>query len=315
MRLYLDTNIYAHAQEVDQESELTDWLRQSGHRVVLSDTLLGEAIAIRDVALRMQRLALWAGLRSVTAGSLGELQAREFVNEVRRLRPGWRRLPVGDESTIAGLRAARRKGWRLLRDDPERSVLAMGDYQQVEERGIQGAQAGQRTIRTDSVEKRTRIEAITLGSTRIPIRRLKLDAEDDFCRLESLFSWYQAMFEGSETLSEYSAYAEPYLRLQSVTEQEFADFWLNEVDLGRMRSGWATSLVNFAQIQRKIQRGNSGDARHAGHLLDAELMITEDRSFYAALEFVAPRIADAAQPRLLDRGTPDLVSQLAAAVT
>lgn len=122
------------------------------------------------------------------------------------------------------------------------------------------------------------------------------------------------MSEGLETLSEYSAYAEPYLRLDFVTEPEFASFWLDEVDLSRMRSGWATSLVNFAQIRRKIEHGNSADSRHAGHLLDAGLMITEDKGFHAALEFVTPLIADAAQPRLLDRGDPDLVSQLAAAV-
>jgi hypothetical protein len=314
VRLYLDTNVYAHAAQAAQGPALTDWLRDCGHGVVLSDTLLAETIAIPDETLRMERLALWAELPSVIAGSLGELQAREFVNEIRRLRPDWRRLPIGDQSEIAGLRAARKQGWQLLRDDPERSLQATGDYRQVEERGIQGVQSGQRTIRADTLQNRKRVDEIMLGSARIPTRQLELDDENDFCRLESVLTWYQALFGRSETLSEYFAYVAPYVRLQSVPEAQFAAFWLDDVHPGRMPRGWATSLINFAQLRSKIEHGNSGDGRHAGHLLDAELMITEDKGFYDALQFVAPKTAGAAQPRLLDRGDPDLMSQLAAAV-
>lgn len=314
VRLYLDTNVYAHAVQEAQGAALAEWLRDGGHEVVLSDTLLDETIAIPDRPLRMQRIALWDTLPSVIAGSLGELQAREFVSEVRRLRPEWRQLPIGDESEITGLRDARKKGWRLLRKDPQRSVAAEGDYRQVEERGIQGALAGQRTIRTDILAGRSRLDEIMLGSARLATRHLELDDDDDFCRVESVLTWYQALIGRSETLHEYFAYVAPYVRLRSVTAAQFAALWLDEVDLVRMPRGTATSLITFAQLRRKIDHGNSGDGRHAGHLLDAELMITEDKAFYDALQFVAPKIDGAAQPRLLDRSDPDLMSQLAAAV-
>lgn len=179
MRLYLDNNIYAHAQQVGQEADLRDWLRQEGHRAVLSDTLLGETIRISDPTMRMQRLQLLADLPSVRACCLGELQAREFVNEVRRLRSDWRRLPVGDETAINRMRAARKKGWGWLGRDSERLAQETGGYSEVEERGIHGARAGQQTIRGDILAERTRVEDLQLGSVRFPIRRLNLDDEDD----------------------------------------------------------------------------------------------------------------------------------------
>ena len=82
-----------------------------------------------------------------------------------------------------------------------------------------------------------------------------------------------------------------------------------------MPSGRLTSLVTFAQIRRKITHGNSADARHAGHLLEAELLITEDKGLHEALEFVTPMVAGAAEARLLNRGDPDLIARLAAAVS
>lgn len=308
VRLYLDNNIYAHVQEVGQEAALADWLWRGHHQAVLSDTLLSETIAIREEAVRVERLRLLAKVPSTKARSLGELQAREFVSEVRRLRPEWRRLPVGDLRPSHRLRDVRRAGWRLLTRDPQRLVQRTGDYRDVEEGGIRGANAGQRTIRGDILEERTRVREITLGSERLPTRALDLDNAVDFCRLESLFSWYQATVERLPTLSEYRAYADPYLRLASIGVSEFASFWLDKVDLARLPRGHATSLVIFAQLRGQITHGNSADARHAGHVLDADLMITEDHAFDSALQLVAQHVGGAAEPVLVNRGDPDLVS-------
>jgi hypothetical protein len=314
VRLYLDNNVYVHAQDVGQQAALRAWLRQERHKVVLSDTLLGETLRIPDAAMRHDRLRFLADLPSVRLASLGEMQAREFVNEVRRLRPDWRRLPVGSQSTIGQLRALRRKGWARLNKDPDRLVTRTGNFTEVEERGIQAAMSSQRTIRNDLLEQRKHITGVRLGPTDVSFRRLDLDDQDDFCRFESLLSWYQATFADFETLSEYGAYVHPFLRRESIPETEFASFWIGEVDLARMPSGHATSLVTYAQLRRKVEHGNSADTRHAGHLLDAELMITQDRGFFAALQLATPKISGAATPVLLDRDNSDLVGQLAAAV-
>jgi len=315
VRLYLDTNVYAHAQDLGQQEALRDWLAVNGHRAVLSDVLLGEALAITDPAMRNARLRLLAVVPSRRTRSLGELQATEFLNEVRRLRPEWRRLPVGDLSFVRQLQTVHQQGWRLLNGDPKRLIARTGEYRNVEQHAIRGSRAGQQTIRNDLLAGQTIINELTLGPHRIPVRQLNLDHEDDFCRMESLFAWYGALIQELLTLSDYRNYAMPYIIPTQINPPAFVDFWLNEIDPERIPRGWATSLVVFAQLRSSIGHGNAADIRHAGHALDADLIITEDRGFYEALNIVAKRIASAAQPRFIARADTDLAESLASAVS
>jgi hypothetical protein len=314
MRLYLDTNIYSFVAEAGQQAQLGSWLTANGHQVILSDVLCAEALAIQDEPMRMERLEFWAELPAVTAGCLGELQAREVVSEVRRLRPGWLRVPSGDQSQALEMLAARREGWRLLRDDPESGLAATGNYREAEEGGIQGAMRGQQVFREDALQQRTTTDELLLGEARLRTRPLDFADDMDFCRTESLYVWFQALYQHKSTLEEYSVYAEPFVDLSSVDEAQFTDFWLDGVSLDRTPRGWATSLATFAQLNSRIVHGNSGDARHGGHVLDADVMITADRGFSAALELVAAKVPGAAPPLLLERRLPDPVGQLAQAV-
>ena len=124
-----------------------------------------------------------ASLPTIDAGCLGELQAQEFVAEVRRLRPGWQRIPAGDQSQSLEMLAARREGWRLLRDDPA-TGLATGDFRRAEEGAIRGAMSGQRVLREDALQRRTTTNEILLGDARLATRPLDRADETDFCRLE-----------------------------------------------------------------------------------------------------------------------------------
>jgi hypothetical protein len=315
MRLYLDTNVYAHAQEARQELALKRWLEASGHQVVLSDVLLGEAIAIREPAVREGRLRLLAELPSRKTQTLASLQAIEFVNEMRRARPQWRRLPIGDLAMVNALQRAHGQGWRLLHQDRARLVERTGQYRAVEGQAIRGSRAGQRTMRDDLLSGQTITHELVLNSHHIPVRRLDLNDADDFCRVESLFAWYGALVQQLLTLSDYRNYAEPYVDARRLDPAAFVTFWLDEVDLQRMLRGLATSLVIFAQLRSKIVHGNAADSRHAGHVLDADLLITEDQWFFAALSRVAGRLDRAARPCLIARSESDLVAALGQAVT
>jgi hypothetical protein len=50
VRLYLDTNVLAGVEECAEQSALATWLRDHGHRAVITDVHLAEALAIRDEA-------------------------------------------------------------------------------------------------------------------------------------------------------------------------------------------------------------------------------------------------------------------------
>jgi hypothetical protein len=160
----------------------------------------------------------------------------------------------------------------------------------------------------------TVIRGLVLGSTQTPVRRLDLDDEDDFCRIESALAWYAALVQQLLTVSDYRNNAEPYVDARKMSEADFVAFWIDDVDLQRMPRGLATSVVIHAQLSSRIVHGNAADSRHAGYLTDADLLITEDRAFYGALERVAHRVANAASPRLINRSDTDVVAALSTAI-
>jgi hypothetical protein len=147
----------------------------------------------------------------------------------------------------------------------------------------------------------TVIRGLVLGSTQTPVRRLDLDDEDDFCRIESALAWYAALVQQLLTVSDYRNNAEPYVDARKMSEADFVAFWIDDV-------------VIHAQLSSRIVHGNAADSRHAGYLTDADLLITEDRAFYGALERVAHRVANAASPRLINRSDTDVVAALSTAI-
>lgn len=44
MRLYLDSNVYAHADDHEQGRDLVKWLADSGHEAVLSEIHLAQRL-------------------------------------------------------------------------------------------------------------------------------------------------------------------------------------------------------------------------------------------------------------------------------
>ena len=313
MRLYLDTNVYAHAQDLAAGPELCAWLVSSGHEVVLSEVHLAEAIAIPDAVAREARLRLLAALPSRRSRPLAYVQSAEFVEEVRRLRARWRREPAGDLSHVNALLASYDQGWEQLSRDPAQLIKLTGDYRIVAEQAIRGSRAGQKTLRGDLLDRVTTLTEFCLGAERIPVRRLDLTADDDFCRFESCVTWFQALVLAMPTLAELRDYAAPYIEAGAIGARDFVAFWVDEVDLDRLPRGLATSVVISEQRRAKIEHGNVADARHAGYILDADLFVTEDRGFYGALERVVCRLRAGGSPQFIERSA-DLITGLSAAV-
>src|SRR5436190_20395284 len=149
MRLYLDSNVYAHADDHGQGRDLVTWLADSGHEAVLSEIHLAEALAIPDAVGRESRLKLLASVPAHVSRPLAFLQAKEFVQEARRLRPQWSRQPVGDRSHENDLLTVYDEGWEQLRRDPSGLLELTGHYQAVSEQAIRGSRAGQKIMRED----------------------------------------------------------------------------------------------------------------------------------------------------------------------
>jgi hypothetical protein len=313
MRLYLDSNVYAHADDLGQGRDLVKWLADSGHEAVMSEIHLAEALAIPDVIGREGRLKLLAAVPAHVSRPLAFLQAEEFVQEARRLRQQWSRHPVGDRSHVNDLLTDYDEGWEQLRRDPSGLLELTGDYQAVSEQAIRGSRAGQKIMREDLLAGVTKLTELDLGGERIPVGPLDLSADDDFCRFESCLSWFQALVLAMPTLAELRDYTTPYVDETAIDARDFAGFWVDDVQLIRLPRGLATSMVISEQRRSKIQHGNVADARHAGYILDADLFVTEDNLLYRALERVVRRLGSGATPVLVLRAA-DLIEGLSTAV-
>lgn len=313
MRLYLDSNVYAHADDLGQGQDLVKWLADSGHDAVLSEIHLAEALAIPDVVAREARLKLLAAVPACVIRPLASLQAEEFVQEARRLRPQWSRHPVGDRSQVDDLLTVYDEGWKQLRRDPSGLLELTGDYRAVAEQAIRGSRAGQKIMREDLLANVTKLTEVCLGGEWVPVGPLDLSADDDFCRFESCLSWFQALVLAMPTLAELRDYTAPYVDETAIDARDFAEFWVEDVELIRLPRGLATSMVISEQRRTKIQHGNVADARHAGYILDADLFVTEDSLLYRALERVVGRLGSGATPVLVLRAG-DLIKGLSAGV-
>jgi hypothetical protein len=307
---YLDTNVFAHAEEEGAVDGLVCWARRNKVRVLLSEVHLGEALAIKDPLGRAARVDLLASMPGKWLRPAGYLQSIEVVNEIRRIKPHWRRLPVGDDGYVRALLQAHQDGWRALR----RRALPMMEkthaaYRAVEEPAIARSRASQQLMRDHLRGEVATASEVIMGTDRFEIDPpLDLTTLDGFCRYESLAAWWGALFERLPTLADYTNHTEPYLDLSTVGGKDFVGFWLYEADLRRMPRGLSSSAVVFGQLDAKIGHGNAADARHAGYFPDADVFVTEDEAFQRALRLVSGEL-ELREPLLVDRAKP-LLAQL-----
>jgi hypothetical protein len=311
---YLDTNVFAHAEEEDSGGELVSWARATRQRLLLSEVHVGEALAVKDVTRRAARINMLASLPARWLPPAGYLQSHEVVNEIRRLRPAWRRLPTGDERYSRALLASHQDGWRLLRQrDLRRLEQTHAAYREVEEPAIAGSRSSQKVMREHLREGQPTTDEVVLGGQHFEINPpLDLSTLVGFCRFESLAAWWGALFARQRTLADYTNHSDPYLDLRRVPVGDFVAFWLNEVDLAHLPRGLSSSAVVFGQLQDRIKHGNPADVRHASYLPDATLFVTEDDVFQRSLAVGAAELS-LREPVLVQRAMP-VIEQLEALV-
>jgi hypothetical protein len=314
MRLYLDTNVFAHAHDEGVGEQLVRWSQARRIDVLISEVHVGEALAIKDEAMRTARIDLLASLPARWLAPPGYLQSQELVAEIRRLRSNWRRLPVGDESLSRALLASHREGWRLVKRRDLASLERIHQpYREVEEPAIAGSRGSQKVMREHLRGGQPTTSEVVLGGQHFEIRPpLDLSNLDGFCRFESLAAWWGALFGRQPTLADYANHSEPYLDLARVGQADFVTFWVKDVDLRRLPRGLSSSAVVFGQLEARITHGNPADVRHASFLPDATLFATEDQVFRRAMALAA-RELNLREPVFISRGQP-LLDQLEAAV-
>jgi hypothetical protein len=311
VRLYLDTNVLAGVEERAEEPALRAWLHDRGHRPVITDVHLVEALAIRDQATRDARLDHLVALRSQGPypKPVGFLQAEEYVAEVRRQRPGWIEPFPRTDAAQRFLRDARRR-WTEARRNRATLAARRARYSAVAEPAIHVMRDAQKEGRALQREGHDAISGFVLGNRLVslsgPVPTADRVATFPLVRIAT---WYAALYDREDSARDLADYAQPYLR-RGIPVSAFITFWLSDLDARELPRALSGHIVAEEQLNAKIGHGNAQDVNHATYVIDADLFVTADRAFFDALRAVPPFVPQAAPPGFLSRAAPSIVEQL-----
>ena len=301
MRLYLDSNIYSYVEESGDATAVREYLRRGGVTVLASEAVLLEAGAIPDRNARLLRLEV---IRRVSTSLIhppfSHRQSIEVRDEIRRCRPGWLRARP-DESEIERFLTRALRQWKRLRNDCLFDPgLGMPAYREAAEPAVAEFLGGQRSMRQLLLNSRS-VEFVA-GSEEYQPFLAPLDQSERHWRLNSASIWARAL-EGSPAMRDYADYLGPYVRLPS-EPRDWMLFWLRDVRPEAMPAGRLHAAVEFLQPTERVTHGNAIDPHHAVHLLDSDLFLTADRSFFSVLRQVHSAfhsLFSLALPVLVDR--------------
>lgn len=300
LRLYLDVNVYRQVEEEADWRALRRQLREAGHLVVAGDPIVGEIILLADARLRQKALSCVVGLRDEwTTGVPGEAMIHEVYEVLQRRRPDW---IVGTKrhGVITTLATRRRSALAKVAERPDQLLKW---HQELAARYQQSAEAIQKW-------QKASVQAIGKGSYRDALTNVlpanvtlpdgMSDAELEW-RLLAAERWHQASNGIAAEEVNYLIDVRP-----GVSAAEWANFWLQEVDIREVPATAMHGLIRYHQLLRSLKGiGNMIDAMHVTAALGCDVFVTCDRRLGESVQSVHDLLPDI-YPRALILGEDEV---------
>ena len=273
---------------------------KGGVEILVAPTVLYEALRTPDEGLR-ERLAKeltrprWTRLMTEVYSA-----SMELLGEVQRLRPGWLRSRP-DLARFRQFRSdwTKAKGgfWDRARTSTAQewaSLVQLGDPEVLRQAR---EQAG---ARREEMKGREKWEHAPL-----PDLKVMPPGPRPGWRGDPVEPWrWDGLTEVSSALMQprhaYRDWLEPYLDEQKVMADgpAWGAFWLYEVEAANMPRFWTRWAVEYLQRFKKVTAGTPADGQLATHLVEADVLLTEDKGLVDVIERArpfAPRSWGAAQ--------------------
>jgi hypothetical protein len=204
--------------------------------------------------------------------------------------------------------------WALAKSNPsELSAINMEPYKRDFEYSVA-------LLKTDQKERRDFLRKTNEFSESIHIGvptsqgQLSLDhTQDNYCRTHLMAVWHAALFQRRPQSRDYRDYAGPYL-VDSIPWDDWTKFWIEEVDAKALPRGYISASVEFYQSEHKPGHGNAADSLHANHILDSDIFLTADRSFYVILSYLREQVPNCAKLGFVDRAEQNAVFAIRQAI-
>jgi len=251
VRLYLDTNVLAFICERGEEDEVSAWLANEGHTVVLSDAHLTETLPTSDAPTRNARLRLMHRLMSETPQFAPFLLAQELLDEIERCRPRWLKQRP-DTSRVSVWLNRHRRRFQALRHPPAWLTEGSDRALSITELGIEQDRQTQKQLRRI---RHGESKAIRLGG-----REYRLDDIDTTdplgeCRATWLGHWHKTLYSCHPGLRDFRDFARPYLRMAAIPRDELAALFLEEIDPRQMPRALSVSVAGPRSSTTKSRAG------------------------------------------------------------
>ena len=311
MILYLDTNVYRMITACQESTAVRQLIRSKKLTLLVSQQILLETWAISDLRRRREEAEVIAKLANrFEKWPTAHHHAKEVRSEHRRVRPHWLRT-VAFESTAKRFLKDHRITWHKVKQGWIPPGFAYQVYHRVAEPGIRTIRESQKNTRAIRRERYTEFfvgfgehEPNVLGE-------IRLDDPEIAWRLECLTAWHAAIVQQIPASRDLMDYLGPNLTPQAFTDPRSSwSFWMEEVDSKRLPRNRLSGLASYFQLDYKTSHGNPGDALHANHLLDVDLFVTADATFFQVLRDIRNLMTCAARVALVDRAATSAAGEL-----
>ena len=244
---------------------------------MLSYHHLWESLAIDHADLRRRRIRL---LRSIPRSHVDYppyLEAHEFLDEVRRFRPGWiSRFPDPGQAEVE-LRFHKRL-WHIAEHEDDVVKKSTDVLREMTRLRRAHATAVHKALRHAKLEGGADITELTLGDlvVKLPVHARGFADPVAFWRRQALSSWHGAVIERDPGVSDWIDYIGGYLNGRAITSQDFVRFWLDDARAEAMPRSFVQWAAVLSQLDFEIRASDFLDTDHVAASLNAGAFVTED---------------------------------------
>lgn len=337
----LDVNVWSYIAEQRAAESFVEVEHQLRLDTVIPPSILLEALHTRDSEQRRRLVrALTVPVR-IHPRPEAQMQGREVVDEIRRLRPGWlRQMPATDR--IPSLEKWwTRKVWQLARDSPDEAHIAVVGHQAADEAGdrllaIQDMNkialeehrkeargGGRKPFKPEAVD-----DAFVTFTDEAPAQVLagwKGDRIEAWRPETALIFWHALVTVGpraprtgeDRTLGNW---VQPWVHCNRLarSRSDWNRLWYYEVQSLNMPYNSLQWAVNSAQLMGKAGSkapGNPVDVQHCAYLPEVDLFLTADQRLARVLNEVVRRAPVEVGDVLVVRHVKPIVPELERRIT
>jgi len=320
LRLYLDSSVIAFIADHQAAKRASLEFERQGWTGTTSYTALIEA-ARAPYKEWVQRQKVFASVVSELLHPPGDyLEAQEFLDEVRRLRPDWLKTQASTVEAKQLLRKQKeifRKAQSQQDFDPKELLPS---FLRVFEPAVSVNRKTQKELRSlilSSGKDNISIDLVDeiSGSNLTTYLRANTSFPERFGRIASLMTWRNAL-AGESSLRDLRDWTSHWLNKKlDLNSEDFIKFWLREVDWLAMPIHRAAYSTSYFQLDYKISHGNAADVEHSVNGLRTNVFLTCDGVFSRVLADVRREFGPSfAQIVLVPRSAKDAIEAISLAM-